>query len=138
MYNKYSRSNWKCILGLKKHMIFVCLYTLLSCMPCFYACTRVCFHQLSNVRIVRTFKNRITIQLFEKWRNISCCYISYIKSETSDIWRTGVWFLKPFKGRNEENHIYDLVKPNSAKKVEQYRGCNICYQAFFGKWKNWL
>ena len=40
-------------------------------------------------------------------------YISYIKSETSDIWKTDEWFLKTFKERVEENHIYDLVKPNS-------------------------
>ena len=89
---------------------FAFMYALL------YACTSVCFHQLSNVRIVRTFKKRITIQLFEKWHNISYCYISYIKSEASDICRTGVWFLKPFKGRIEKKHIYDLVKPNSTKK----------------------
>ena len=50
------------------------------------------------------------------------CYISYIKSEIAD-WRTRAWFLKPFL-----TIIYDLVKPNSTKKLEQYRGCNICYQ----------
>ena len=34
--------------------------------------------------------------MFKKWYNVSCRYISYIKSEASNIWRTGVWFLKPF------------------------------------------
>ena len=99
-------------------------------MLCFHVFTHVCFHLLSNMQITRTFKNRILIQLFEKWHNVSYCYISYIKSETSDIWRTGAWFLKNFKERVEENHIYDLVKSNSAKKVEKYRGCNIWYQDF--------
>ena len=26
--------------------------------------------------------------------------------------------------------MYDLIKPNSTKKVEQYRGCNICHHVF--------
>ena len=52
-----------------------------------------------------------------------------IKSETSDIWRTSAWFLKTFGERVEENHIYDLVKPNTTVKARTvYRGCNVCYQ----------
>ena len=50
--------------------------------------------------------------------------------EVHGLWRTGAWFLKPFKERVEENHIYDLVKPNSTNKLEQYGGCNMCYQVF--------
>ena len=85
-------------------------------MLCFYVCIHVCFHLISNVDIVRTFENRIPFQTFEKLRNVSYLYVSYIKSETSDIWRTDAWFLKPFRERVEENHIYRLVKPNSRVK----------------------
>ena len=35
--------------------------------------------------------------------NVTVTLVSYIKSEISD-WRTGAWFLKPFKERVEENH----------------------------------
>ena len=67
--------------------------------------------------------------MFEKCHNVSYRYVSYAKSETSDIWRTGTWFLKPFGERVEENHTYDLVKPNSTVKTRTvYRGCNVCYQ----------
>ena len=52
-------------------------------------------------------------------------------SETSFIWRTGAWFSKPFEERVEENHMYHIVKPNSAVKTGTvYRGCNVCYQFF--------
>ena len=64
------------------------------------------------MHIVRTFENRIPFQTLEKWDNVSYCYISYIKSETSNIWRIGAWLLKPFVEMVEENHIYHLVKPN--------------------------
>ena len=89
-----SRSHWKCTLGLHKHMILVCLYALFSSLLCFHDCTHVCIHLISNVHVVRTFKNRISFQTFEKWHNVSYRYVSYINSETSDIWRTGTWFLK--------------------------------------------
>ena len=113
-------------------MIFVCLYALLSCMLCFHVCTHVCFHLISNVHIVRTFKNRIPFQTYKKWHNVSYHHVSYIKSETSFIWRTGAWFLKPFEERVEENHIYHIVKPNSTVKTGTvYRGCNVCYQFFW-------
>ena len=59
------------------------------CMLCFHVCTLVCFHLISNVQIVKTFENRIPIQTFEKWHNVSYRYVSYIKSETFDIRRTG-------------------------------------------------
>ena len=128
-YNKRhtSRSHWKCTSGLQKHMIFVCLHALLSCMPWIHVCTHVCFHLISSVHIVRTFENRIPSQTFEKWHNVGYRYVSYIKSETSDIWRAGAWFLKPFGERVEESYIYHLVKPNSTVKTRTaYRGCNVC------------
>ena len=32
----------------------------------------------------------------------------------------------------EENHIYDLVKPNFTVKTGRvYRGCKVCYQVFW-------
>ena len=69
--------------------------------------------------------------MFEKWHNVNYRYVSYIKSETSDIWRTDAWFLKPFGEWVEENHIYDLVKPNSTVKTKTvYRERNVCYQVF--------
>ena len=86
---------------------------------------------MSNAHIVRTFENSIPFQMFEKWHNVSYRYVSYIKSETSDIWRTGKWFLKSFGQSVEEKHIYHLVKPNSPVKTRTvYRGCNVCYQVF--------
>ena len=86
---------------------------------------------ISNVHIARTFKNKIPFQTFEKWYNVSYRYVSYVKSETSDIWSTGVWFLKTFGERVEENHIYLLVKPTYAVKTRAiYRGCNVYYQVF--------
>ena len=40
--------------------------------------------------------------------------------------------LKAFGERVEENHIYQLVKPNSIVKTRTVcRGCNICYQVCF-------
>ena len=54
-------------------------------------------------------------------------YASYIKSNASDIWKTGAWFLKAFGKRIEENHIDELVIPNSTVKTRTVcRGCNVC------------
>ena len=61
----------------------------------------------------QNIQNRIPIQTCKKWHNVSYPYVSYVRSETSDIWRIGPLFLKPFGERVEENHICDLVKPNS-------------------------
>ena len=47
-----------------KSLIFVCLYALLSCF-----CTHVCFHLKSNKHIVKTCKNRIPFQTFDKWHS---------------------------------------------------------------------
>ena len=67
-------SHWKCSSGLQKHMIFVCLHALLSCMLCFHGCTHVCFYLISNVEIARVLENRISIQTFEKWHKFSYRY----------------------------------------------------------------
>ena len=98
---------------------------------CFHVCTHVWFHLTSNVQNLRTFENRIPIQTFEKWHNVSYRYVSQVDSETSDIWRTGAWFLKPFGERVEKNHIYDLIKRSYTVKTRTvYRGCNVCNQVF--------
>ena len=89
---------------------------------------------ISNVQIVRTFENRIPIQTFENWHNVISRYISCVKSETSDIWRTDPWFLKPFGERVEENRIYNLVKPNSTVKTRTvYIEGVTCVIKFFWK-----
>ena len=126
-----SRSHWKCTSGLQKHIIFISLHALLSCIFCCHIGKHVCFHLISNVHIARPFENRISFQTFKKWHNVSYRYVSYVKSETFDIWRAGAWFLKPFGERVKENHIYHLVKLNSTDKTRTvYRGCNVCYQVF--------
>ena len=65
--------------------------------------------------------------MFEELHNGTYCNVSYVKSEKSDIWRTGASFQKPFGETVEEKHIYDLVKPNSIVK-NQNKGA--CYQVF--------
>ena len=118
-----SRSHWKCTSGLQKRMIFVCLYALLSCMLCFHVCT--------NMQIVRIFENRIPIKTFKKWHNVKLPLRQLRKVRNIRYWRTEVSFLKSFGERVEENHIYDLVKPNFTVKTKKgYRGRNICYQVF--------
>ena len=83
-------------------------------MPCLHFCTHVSFHSISNVQIVRTFGNRIPIQTFEKWHNVSA------------------WFLKPFGERVQENHIYHLVKPNlTVKTGAVYRGVTYVTNFFW-------
>ena len=132
LYLLLSRSHWKCTSCLQKHIIFVCLYVLLSCVRWFHVFTHECFHLISNAHIVRTFESRTRFETFEKWHNVNYRYVSCLKSETSFIWRTGAWFLKPFEERVEENHIYNVVKPNfTVKTGTVYRGCNICYQFFW-------
>ena len=128
----------KMYIGSVKICEFVCLNALLSCILFFHVCTHACFHLISNVHIARTFENRIPFQTFKKWHNVSYRrYVSYVQSETSDIWRTGTWFLKPFGERVKENHIYHLVNLNSIiRTTTEYRGRNVCYQVFFGKWKS--
>ena len=104
-------------------------FCMLVCFALMFA--QVYFHLISNVKIFRTFENRVPIQTFEEWHSVNYCYVSYEKSETSDIWRTGAWFLKPFREKVDENYIYDLIKPNSTVKTRiVYRGCNVCYQDF--------
>ena len=38
--------------------------------------------------------------------------------------------------RVEEKHIYHIVKPNSAVKLEQYIEGVMYVTSFFGRWKN--
>ena len=64
LYLLLSRSDWKCKSCLQKHIIFVCLYVLLSCILCFHVCAHVCFHLISNLHIVRTFENTIPFETF--------------------------------------------------------------------------
>ena len=74
---------------------------------------------------------RTNRQIIRKRQNVSYSDVSYIKSEASNIWRTAAWFLKPFGEMVEENHIYNLVKPNFIVKTKTvYSGCNVCYQVF--------
>ena len=126
-----TRSHWKCTSGPQKHMIFVCLSALFSCLLCFHVCKHVCFHLISNVHVVRTFENRIPFQTFEKWHNVSYLYVSYVKSETSDIWRTGPWFLKPFGESWGKPYLSPSKTQFYSKTRTVYRGCNVCYHVFF-------
>ena len=59
--------------------IFVCLYALFSCLHTYMLSSEM-------KRENRTIENRIPFKTFKKWSNISYHYVSYIKSETSDIW----------------------------------------------------
>ena len=56
----------------------------------FMFATHVSFHLIPNVQIVRTFQNRIPIQTFEKWHNVSYRYVSWfmVKPHMNDIWMT--------------------------------------------------
>ena len=104
------------------HRVCKNIWFLYVCMLCFHVCFAFIFAQLYAF---------MWYQTFEKWYNISYRYVSYIKSETSDIWRTGASFLKPFGERVEENQICHLVKPIATVKTRTvYRGCKVCYQFF--------
>ena len=101
------------------------MYALISCLHTCMVSSDIKRAHFQNIR------NDILFQTFEKWHNVSYRYVSYIKSETSDIWRTSAWFLRAFGEGVEENHIYHLVKTNSTVKTRTvYRGCNVCYQVF--------
>lgn len=55
-----------------------------------------------------------------------------VKSETSNISRTGAWFLTPFGERVQENYIYHLVKPNlTVKTGAVYRGVTYVTNFFW-------
>ena len=52
------------------------------------------------------------------------------------IGEQGDGFKNILKRELRKTIIYDLVKPNSTKKLEQYRWCNMhMLPSFFGKWK---
>ena len=109
-----SRSHWKCTSGLQKHIIFISLHPLLSCIFCCHIGTHICFPLISNVHIARPFKNRISFQTFEKWHNVSYRYVSYVKSET-------FWYLenrcKVFKTFRREGSGKSYLRP---RKIEFY------------------
>ena len=116
------------------HLVCKNIWFLFICMLCFHLCFAFMF---AHMRVfwyqtcTSPEHSKLPFQTFEKWYNVSYRYVSYAKSETSDIWSTGAWFLKPFGERVEENHIYLLVKPISAVKTRAiYRGCNVYYQVF--------
>ena len=100
------------------HRVCKSIWFFYACILCFHFCTQVSFYLISNVHFVITFE--IPIETFEKCHIEIYRYVSYVKSETSDIWRSGVWLLKPFGARVQENHICDLVKLNSTKKLGPY------------------
>ena len=120
-------------------MIFICLYTLVSCMLCFHVWTHVWFHLILNLHMVRTFGNRIPFQMFEKWHNVSYRYVSYVKPETFNIWRTGAWILMPFWEQVEENHIFNLIKPNYTETnyTETTSIQRLCVTLFFSFFFFW-
>ena len=122
--------------------IFFSNKQLSTCLSYEYNCFSMmdaCFRLISNMQILKTLENRIPIQMFQNWHNVSYHYVSCTKSETSDIWRTGAWFPKPFGQTVKENHIYNLAKPNSIVKTRKvYKGVPHTLPSYFGKWKNWL
>ena len=101
-------------------MIFVCLHALLSCMLCFHVSTHVCFHLISNEHIVRTFENRIPFQTFEKWHNVSYCYVSYIKSREGEREGSGKPYIPPSKTEfySKTRTLYYMEKLNLTAKFE--------------------
>ena len=90
-------------------MTFVGLYALLLSMLCFHVHTCMLSSVMKHAHR-QNIRKKIPFQTFEKWHNVSYRYASYAKSEISDTWRTGAWFLKPFGEKVEEYHIYDLIK----------------------------
>ena len=117
---------------------------LYDCMLCFYhgdflhVCFTIMFAHMyvfiwyQTCKLSEHSKIKIPIHTFEKWHNVSYRCVSYVKSEISDIWRTSALFGE----RVEENHIYDLVKPNSTVKTRIiYRGCNYVTKFFWKRGK---
>ena len=119
------------------HRVCKNIWFLYICMLHFHVCFALMFAHMYAFIWYQACKSsehsKIEFQ-FKRSKNgttLSYRYVSYVKSEISDIWRTGAWFLKPFGERVGENHIYDLVKPNSTVKTRTlYRGCKVCYQVF--------
>ena len=76
------------------------MYALISCLHTCMLSSDIKRAHRQNIRKWHSISN------VRKWHNVSYRYVSYIKSETSDIWRKGAWFLKAFVESVEENHIY--------------------------------
>ena len=93
-----SRSHWKFTSsGLHKHVVFVCLHALLSCMLYFHACANVCFHLISNLHIVRAFEN------YRGWlgQHGSCCNT-----------KTGPSFLKTRPRFSNTRPSFSNIRPS--------------------------
>ena len=88
-------------------MCFTFMCALLSCL---HTCMLSSDIKLANGLNIRNQNPN------SKWHNVSYRYVSYVQSKTTDIWGTGAWFLKSSGEWVEENHIYDLAKPNSTVK----------------------
>ena len=120
------------------HRVCKNIWFLYACVLSFHACFAFISTHMYAFIWYETWKSSELLKVefqFKSLKNgpLSNGYISYVKSETSDIWRTGEWLLKPFGERVEENHTYDLVKPSSTVKTRGvYRRCNVCCQ-FFGE-----
>ena len=91
------------------HRVCKNIWFLYLSMLCFYSCFAFMFAHMYAFIWYQTYtsseQSRLEFHTFEKWCNVSYSYVSYIKSETSAIWRAGAWV--------EENHISHLVKSNS-------------------------
>ena len=112
------------------HQVCKNIWFLCVCMLCFHVFFASTFAQMYPSIWYQTCTSSEHSKIefnFKRYR-----YVSYVKSETSDIWRTGAWFLKSFGGRVEEKHIYHLAKLNSAVKTGTVcRGCNVTYEVFW-------
>ena len=112
--NKHPQHLWA-VLTENVHWACRNIWLLYACMLCFYVCFAFMFaHMLSSNTKLAHCQNiwkQNSISNVWKWHNLSYRYVSYVKLEVFNIWRTGAWFLKPFAERVKKNHIYDPVKP---------------------------
>ena len=69
----------------------------------FMFATHVSFHLIPNVQIVRTFQNRIPIQTFEKWHNVSYRYVSWFM--VKPIWMTYGWHTSTYKWHTDDIRV---------------------------------
>ena len=85
---------------------------------------------MSNLQIVRTCENRIPIQTFQKWHNVSYRYVSYVKVRNNRYLENRCMVFRTFW---EEGWRKPYVRPSKTDTVKArtvYRGCNVCYQIF--------
>ena len=104
---------------------FAFMYGLLFCF-----CTRMLLSDIKRANRQNILKYNSNSDV-RKMTFVSYGYVSYVKSEASNIQRVLAWFLKPFGERLEKNHIYHLIKPNTTVKTRTvHRAFNVCYQVF--------